>query len=121
MEKQQLVADRFKLLKIIGRGGFGDVYMCEDTHGKLTQPIVTKIEKVANQDDATLVYEAKIIEYLKEIPTVPNIYSYGSERGYSYSVMDNCGIPISAIQKITNNKFDAKVRVCNCRLSWSSD
>lgn len=110
MERDNLVADRFKLFKILGRGGFGDVYQCEDSQQAISKPIVAKIERVANKDDAILLYEAKIMEYLKEVPAVPNIYAYGSERGYSYAIMDNGGIPISAIQLIMNNRFDAKVR-----------
>lgn len=111
MEKQsgQLIAGRYRLHKVIGRGGFGDVYQAEDTATPQQSPLVCKLEKVSNQEDATLIYEAKIMEYLKDVPAVPKILAYGSERDYTYCVMDNCGIPISAIHRITGSRFDAKV------------
>ena len=106
----ELINGRYLLHKVIGRGGFGDVYQAEDTKEPTSRPIVAKLEKVVKNEDAMLLYEAKIMEYLKDIPAVPKIYAYGSENGYSYAIMDYCGIPINAIHRITGNKFDAKVK-----------
>lgn len=116
MQRDSLLADRFRLVKVIGRGGFGDVYQVEDLKVQGGKPLVAKIEKVQREEDATLLYEAKIMEYLKDIPAIPKIYAYGSERNYSYAVMDHAGITLSAIHKLTGNKFDSKVTNCNFRL-----
>ena len=103
---QKVVADRYRLLDLIGRGGFGDVYRAEDVKVP-TSSVVVKLEQ-KSAEQGVLIYESKILDYLQGVPGVPAVYQYGSERDHAFLAMEYCGSAISSIHKVCGNRFDCK-------------
>lgn len=85
-----LLRNRFKVLKPLGRGGFGKTYLAEDTD-KLNRPCVIKQlfyqgqSSNANQKIIELfMREAEQLDRLKANQQIPDLLAYFEEEGYLY-------------------------------------
>lgn len=81
----KIFAQRFKLIRKIGAGSFGQIYICDDleTHTK----VALKLESTKNQVPQ-LPYEAKLYDVLKGSCSVPQMYYHGSEGHYNVMAID---------------------------------
>ena len=87
-----LLLNRFKVTKVLGRGGFGKTYLAEDTH-KLNESCVVK-QLVPNtqgtwaKNKAIELFkqEAQQLQQLGEHHHIPSLYAYFEQDGYLYLV-----------------------------------
>ncbi|KAH0795834.1 CK1 family protein kinase [Histomonas meleagridis] len=86
------VIDGYVILKRIGKGGFGDVYLVEDPKN---QQFALKTEYL-NAEKKGMDNELKIYRQLKGCKYVPQIYASGSNDVCKYFVMDLLGPSISS-------------------------
>lgn len=90
----------YKILYLVGRGGFGQVYKAEDYHTH--QLFALKTERM----DITPSYLLNEISTLKELdsPVFPSIRDKGKVDDYKYFVMNMYGYSIHYILKQQNTK-----------------
>ncbi len=96
MSQEQLLVSRFKILKTIGSGGFGDAFLAEDTHWPQERTCVVKQLKPI--DDNPAIYqlvkerflrEAVLLEELgKGHAQIPCLYAYFEDQGQFYLVQE---------------------------------
>lgn len=93
---------KYKIIKRVGKGGFGDVYLVKD-HNNLQYALKTEYltaEKKAMEN------ELKIYKILKNCRYVPVIYKSGTNEFCRYFVMDLFGPSISSCRsKLNSRKF----------------
>jgi eukaryotic-like serine/threonine-protein kinase len=89
-----LLKNRFKILKALGRGGFGQTYLAEDTD-KLHRLCVIKqllaqgLSSKCNPKVVELfIREAEQLDLLKEHKQIPDLLAYFRENGYLYLAQD---------------------------------
>ena len=87
-----LLLNRFKVIKVLGRGGFGKTYLAEDTH-KLNESCVVK--QLAPKTQGTWArnkaielfkQEAQQLQQLGEHHHIPSLCAYFEQNGYLYLV-----------------------------------
>lgn len=80
--------ERYRILKVIGKGGMGTVYLADDLRLKGKQWAIKEI-KLTQDNYQQFIDEAKMLISLKH-SYLPNIVDYypPNEIGYSYLVMD---------------------------------
>ena len=85
---------RYKIIKEIGQGGFGDTYLAEDTALPVNPKCVVKHLK-RNPDPNVLAIsqrlfenEAKILQDLGKYDQIPALYAYFTENGEFYLVQE---------------------------------
>ena len=90
--KSRIVADKYRLDEVIGRGGFSAVYRGE--HLAMSRVVAIKIlkpQKVMGVEDDTSTQrfsrEAKVISQLQSPYTI-TVFDYGTEDGLLYLVME---------------------------------
>lgn len=105
MEKLGIVNNRYKLEKKIGKGGFSDVYSAIDI--KSNKECALKIESRCSVTPM-LFYEAKILNYLKELPSVPTIISSGFNKEANFVALEKLGENLEVLFFKNGKKFDLK-------------
>ena len=90
------VLGHFRILELVGQGGYGDIYKSEDlrTH----QICAAKVEQVALKKQA-LRRELDIIKQL-DSPYFPKFMFYDEDERYRYLVMELCGPSLSTIRRV---------------------
>ncbi|NJM66438.1 MAG: SUMF1/EgtB/PvdO family nonheme iron enzyme [Acaryochloris sp. RU_4_1] len=85
-----LLSDRFKVLKPLDRGGFGKIYLAEDTHNHHQHCV---IKQLAYQSQGTwaiqraeelFTQEAQQLHQLGQHPQIPSLYAYFTESANLY-------------------------------------
>jgi len=85
-----LLSDRFKILKPLDRGGFGKIYLAEDTHNHHQRCVV---KQLAYQSQGTwaiqraeelFTQEAQQLQQLGQNPQIPTLYAYFTEGANLY-------------------------------------
>ena len=93
---ETLLNNRYQILQILGRGGFGETFLAIDTHMPSARKCVIKQLKPAIQTAQIPAWmqerfqrEAAILEELGENhPQIPRLYAYFSEAGDFYLVQE---------------------------------
>jgi len=94
LEQGVLLQDRYRIVKVLGGGGMGQVYLAQDTRladkpcaikELIPDPHVTPQER--QQAAAQFHREAAILAHLSH-PNLPNVYDYFEERERFYLTMD---------------------------------
>ena len=85
---EKVVASKYKLIRKIGAGSFGQIYIGEDisTH----KQVAVKLESTKNQSPQ-LPYESKLYNVFSGCCSVPKLYFYGSEGHYNVMAIDLLG------------------------------
>lgn len=85
-----LLSDRFKILNPLDRGGFGKIYLAEDTHNHHQRCVV---KQLAYQSQGTwaiqraeelFAQEAQQLQQLGQNPQIPTLYAYFTEGANLY-------------------------------------
>ena len=96
---------RYKLLELLGSGGFSEVFNGVDTvHGN---EVAIKLEK-ADCKYPQLLYEAKIYRMLSDKQCVPEILYAGREGGYNALVMSKLGCSLEDQYNLLRRQFSLK-------------
>ncbi|WP_081980778.1 serine/threonine-protein kinase [Neosynechococcus sphagnicola] len=93
---QELLNNRYRVLQILGRGGFGETYLAEDTQMPSQRRCVIKQLKPVTTNDQIYQLvkerfqrEAAILEELGDgHPQIPRLYAYFTEIGQFYMVQE---------------------------------
>lgn len=88
-----LLKDRYKVLQELGKGGFGQTYLAEDTHKPSRPRCVVNhlIYKNSDPEAEALIRErfereAAVLENLDEIDQIPKLYAFFPEAGELFLV-----------------------------------
>ncbi|MDF2387138.1 protein kinase [Nostoc ellipsosporum NOK] len=91
-----LLNNRYKIIQVLGAGGFGETFLAEDTHMPSRRRCVIKqLKPMANDPQTYQIIqqrferEAATLEYLGESSDqIPKLYAYFSENGQFYLVQE---------------------------------
>jgi serine/threonine protein kinase len=104
MEHKLLLADNYKIIKKIGSGSFGEVYLTEDKTGK---HYAAKIEE--KREKQTLKAEYNVYKKVlnnKNINGIPKVYNYIETTGYNILIMELLGKSLENVFEENNRKID---------------
>ncbi len=93
---QSLLNNRYRVIRTLGSGGFGETFLAEDTHMPSGRRCVIKqLKPVTNNPQVYQLVqtrfgrEAAILEELGAgSPQIPNLYAYFSENGQFYLIQE---------------------------------
>ena len=100
----KIVFKKYKILKKIGKGSFGHVYLCQNISTK--ENYAVKFEP-KNQQDLILERETYLLYYLRGFG-IPEIITYGQNSKYNILVQTLLGKSINNIFIDKNKKFSLK-------------
>jgi serine/threonine protein kinase len=106
INKVEKLSDNFRIIKLIGQGSFGSVYL---THDKNNNKYASKVE--ARENNTRLIEEYYIYKSLfnKGVNKgIPQIYNFIKTPKYYILVMDLLGKSLDSIFDKLNNKFSVK-------------
>ena len=111
-EGQEILDKRYKVIKKLGGGAFGDIYKVEKR--KTGDFLAAKVEKaVKNAKHIMLFWESKLIHKLRGKTAVPNLHFVGDEKTedgkmFHVMVMDLLGKSLEDLFQECRRKFDLK-------------
>ncbi|CAL2036532.1 unnamed protein product [Caenorhabditis brenneri] len=91
----------FRIEKMVGGGGFGQIYSAIDSESKLV--VAVKVER-KSQDSGRIVLELNILVQLSHSPHVPKVYYSGEVGAYNYIVMQLLGQNIGDLRKLQKTR-----------------
>ena len=107
-----MVLNKYKLLKKLGKGSFGNIYLCKENSSK--EFFAAKLENKSSPIN-TLEIEYQIIQTLK-IDRIPLIKQYGQNDTYNILIMQLLGKSLEHIFENVLNKQKMSVK-CVCNLA----
>jgi serine/threonine-protein kinase len=120
-----LLNNRYRILKSLGRGGFGETFLAIDTQMPSQRQCVIKKLKPAVQSPRIpdwlkerFAREAAILEELGENhPQIPQLYAYFNQSGEFYFVQEYIpGLTLSEAQQQRGNFSEGEVRKLLCQI-----
>ena len=111
-EGQEILNQRYRVIRKLGGGGFGVVYEVHDSFSR--KNFAAKVEKLAQgQKHCCLYNESYVIDLLRGKTQVPKQYYFGYERtndgqNHSVMVMDLLGKSLEDMFEQCKRKFDLK-------------
>ena len=90
----ELLADRYDLLKTIGRGSFGQIWLAFDR--TLNRRVAIKVEK-QTCPHPQLLHEAKVLRRLQGGPGLPQVFDVGSTPSLTYMAENLLGPTIEEL------------------------
>ncbi|CAL8091167.1 unnamed protein product [Orchesella dallaii] len=100
-----IVGGRYRLVRKIGSGSFGDIYLgINVTNG---EEVAVKLES-GSARHPQLLYESKLYKILQGGIGIPHIRWYGEERNYNVLVMDLLGPSLEDLFNFCSRKFTIK-------------
>uniref|UniRef100_A0A1X7VLI5 non-specific serine/threonine protein kinase n=1 Tax=Amphimedon queenslandica TaxID=400682 RepID=A0A1X7VLI5_AMPQE len=99
------VGGRYRLVRKIGSGSFGDIYLgVNQTNG---EEVAVKLESHKARHPQ-LLYESKLYKILQGGVGIPHIKWYGSEKEYNVLVMDLLGPSLEDLFNFCSRRFTMK-------------
>lgn len=99
------VANKYRLIKRLGKGSFGEVYLAQDTESK--DQVAIKLEPLI-ATHPQLQYESRILRILEGINGIPQIYNSGRDLQYNFMVLDLLGPSLEDLLNLSNRKMTLK-------------
>ncbi|KAL2728383.1 casein kinase I isoform alpha-like isoform X1 [Vespula maculifrons] len=100
-----IVAGKYRLLRKIGSGSFGDIYLGINIANG--EEVAVKLENVRARHPQ-LLYESKLYKILHGGIGIPHIRWYGTEREYNVLVMDLLGPSLEDLFTFCSRRFTIK-------------
>jgi tau tubulin kinase len=95
-QEGDIIDDKYKIFKNIGRGGYGEIYACKTL--KTSEAVAVKVERVCKPGN--LAEEESILRDLKGCKYVPHLLNSGRhEDRVNYIVMDLLGENLSVLRR----------------------
>jgi casein kinase 1 alpha len=99
------VGSKYRLVRKIGSGSFGDIYLAVNiTNG---EEVAVKMESQKARHPQ-LLYESKLYRILNGGLGIPNIRWYGQDRDYNVLVMDLLGPSLEDLFNFCSRRFSVK-------------
>jgi serine/threonine protein kinase len=111
-EGQEILDGRFKIVKKLGSGAFGEIFKVEKK--KTGEMFAAKIEKAQkSQKHVMLFWESKLIHKLRGKTSVPALFYIGTDNSvpnhsFHVMVMDMLGPSLEDLFQTCRTKFDLK-------------
>ena len=102
---ERILVNRFRLIRKIGQGSFGQIYLCEDLETHTNAAI--KLEP-AKTKGPQLPYEAKLYKVLTSCLNIPKFIYFGIDKVQNILVMDLCGKSLEDLLKAQRKTFSLK-------------
>jgi serine/threonine protein kinase len=99
------VGQKFKLIKKIGSGSFGDIY--QGQHTVTNEEVAIKLEPTKTKHPQ-LLYESKLYKILGGSVGLPNVRYFNTEGDYNVMIMDMLGPSLEDLFNFCNRKFSLK-------------
>ncbi|ODM94610.1 Casein kinase I isoform alpha [Orchesella cincta] len=99
-----IIADRYRLVRKIGSGSFGDIYYAKNLSG--TEEVAVKMENVRAKHPQ-LLYESKVYKILRG-SGIPEVKWFGIVRDYNVLVMDLLGPSLEDLFNYSQRQFSLK-------------
>mmetsp|Transcript_33296 Transcript_33296/g.78463 ORF Transcript_33296/g.78463 Transcript_33296/m.78463 type:complete len:344 (+) Transcript_33296:269-1300(+) len=99
------VGKKYRLSKKIGGGSFGDIFL--GVHIGTGEEVAIKLESIRSKHPQ-LLYESKVLRYLKGGVGLPEVCWYGVEGDYNVMVIDLLGPSLEDLFNFCNRKFSLK-------------
>jgi len=100
-----VVGGRYKLIRKIGSGSFGDIYLAVNmTNG---EEVAVKLEAVRARHPQ-LLYESKVYRLLQGGVGIPHVRWFGQEKDYNVLVLDLLGPSLEDLFNFCSRRFTMK-------------
>jgi len=99
------VGKKYRITKKIGGGSFGDIF--HGVHIGTGEEVAIKLESVRSKHPQ-LLYESKVLRYLKGGVGLPEVLWYGVEGDYNVMVIDLLGPSLEDLFNFCNRRFNLK-------------
>ncbi|KAH8249774.1 hypothetical protein KR032_012304, partial [Drosophila birchii] len=103
--ENQLVGGKYKVIRPIGSGSFGDIYLGLSI--KDGTEVAIKVEATDAQYPQ-LIYEAKVYKHLALNPGFPKMLHFGSEKRYNAMVIELLGPSLEELFNLCKRRFTMK-------------
>lgn len=101
MKKDTVLAGKFKIEKMIGGGGFGQIFRA--TYLQRGIVVAVKVEP-ESEEAGRMVLEQKVLAKLAGKMNIPRIFYAGATDGYNFIVMQILGLNLTDLKRMTRNK-----------------
>jgi len=96
-----VIKDRFRVLKSIGKGAFGEIFQCEDIDdGK---QVAVKTERLDSKK-RVLKIEVAVLKKLQACPSICRYQQFGKHEDFHFVVMELLGENLSVLRKRQEGK-----------------
>lgn len=99
------INSRYKIIKRIGKGAFGEVFLGTDTEAN--KEVAIKVEDKTNKHPQ-LQYEYKVMRLLSDTVGIPDVQWYGETETSNVMVLDLLGPSLEEMFNYCKRKFTLK-------------
>jgi len=104
-----IVADKYKMVKKVGSGAFGEIFKAKDT--TTDEEVAVKFEP-AKTKFPQLYYEAKLYKIFDGAVGIPKMYFFGLQGDYNVMVLDLLGPSLEDLFEYCRRKMTLKTVLC---------